>query len=161
MPQACMPTSPKAPLPRNLMCSYVCCVCSEPAKTRIWCNLCQFVPAPTLTWQESHTAMQGSLCSRPMMASRCVAPRASPVMVARPQRVQSVEVCARVALRFQRFGRKKLPFYRLVAIESKDRRDGRPLEYLGCAGLQSASGGRCMGRLCLHATGGLGPALRG
>lgn len=31
-------------------------------------------------------------------------------------------------LRFQRFGRKKQPFYRLVAIDSRDRRDGRPLE---------------------------------
>ena len=38
---------------------------------------------------------------------------------------------ARVALRFQRHGRKKLPFYRLVAVDSKKRRDGEPLEYLG------------------------------
>uniref|UniRef100_A0A7S0WIK9 30S ribosomal protein S16, chloroplastic n=1 Tax=Chlamydomonas leiostraca TaxID=1034604 RepID=A0A7S0WIK9_9CHLO len=52
------------------------------------------------------------------------------VSVARPTRVATV-IENRVALRFQRFGRKKLPFYRLVAIESKDRRDGRPLEYLG------------------------------
>ncbi|KAK9846463.1 hypothetical protein WJX81_004451 [Elliptochloris bilobata] len=37
----------------------------------------------------------------------------------------------RVALRFQRFGRKKQPFYRLVAIDSRVRRDGRPLERLG------------------------------
>jgi small subunit ribosomal protein S16 len=36
-----------------------------------------------------------------------------------------------VAIRFQRFGRKKAPFYRLVAIDSRVRRDGRPLEYLG------------------------------
>jgi small subunit ribosomal protein S16 len=36
-----------------------------------------------------------------------------------------------VAIRFQRFGRKKSPFYRLVAIDSRVRRDGRPLEYLG------------------------------
>ena len=36
-----------------------------------------------------------------------------------------------VAIRFQRFGRKKSPFYRLVAIDSRTRRDGRPLEYLG------------------------------
>lgn len=34
-------------------------------------------------------------------------------------------------LRFQRFGRKKAPFYRLVAIDSRDRREGRPLERLG------------------------------
>lgn len=37
----------------------------------------------------------------------------------------------RVAIRFQRYGRNKSPFYRLVAMESRDRRDGRPLEYLG------------------------------
>jgi len=55
---------------------------------------------------------------------------ATRVSVGRPQRVTAV-IENRVALRFQRFGRKKLPFYRLVAIESKDRRDGEPLEYLG------------------------------
>lgn len=42
-----------------------------------------------------------------------------------------VAVENRVAIRFQRYGRKKAPFYRLVAIDSKDRRDGMPLEYLG------------------------------
>ena len=36
-----------------------------------------------------------------------------------------------MAIRFARFGRKKLPFYRLVAIDSRARRDGKPLEYLG------------------------------
>ncbi|KAG2491789.1 hypothetical protein HYH03_009949 [Edaphochlamys debaryana] len=55
---------------------------------------------------------------------------ANPVKAARPARVAHV-VENRVAIRFQRFGRKKLPFYRLVAIDSKDRRDGEPLEYLG------------------------------
>lgn len=38
---------------------------------------------------------------------------------------------AKVAIRFQRFGRKKAPFYRLVAIDSRERREGRPLERLG------------------------------
>ncbi|KAL3146797.1 hypothetical protein ABBQ38_014776 [Trebouxia sp. C0009 RCD-2024] len=37
----------------------------------------------------------------------------------------------RVVLRFSRRGRKKLPFYRLVAVDSRKRRDGRPLEELG------------------------------
>lgn len=60
---------------------------------------------------------------RPFQATR--------VAVARPQRTTGLVVENRVALRFQRFGRKKLPFYRLVAIESKDRRNGEPLEYLG------------------------------
>lgn len=70
--------------------------------------------------------MQSSFVSgssvRPFTATR--------VQAARPARA-TVVVQARVALRFQRFGRKKLPFYRLVAIDSKDRRDGEPLEYLG------------------------------
>ncbi len=52
------------------------------------------------------------------------------VGVCRPTRVAAV-IENRVAIRFQRFGRKKLPFYRLVAIESRDRREGEPLEYLG------------------------------
>ena len=60
---------------------------------------------------------------RPFQATR--------VAVARPARTTGLVVENRVALRFQRFGRKKLPFYRLVAIESKDRRNGEPLEYLG------------------------------
>jgi small subunit ribosomal protein S16 len=46
-------------------------------------------------------------------------------------RATTVSVENRVALRFQRLGRKKAPFYRLVAIDSRDRRDGAPIEYLG------------------------------
>ena len=42
-------------------------------------------------------------------------------------------------IRFQRFGRKKAPFYRLVAIDSRDRREGRPLEV-------RESAGKCAGR---------------
>lgn len=34
-------------------------------------------------------------------------------------------------IRFTRLGRKKAPFYRIIAIDSKKRRDGAPLEYLG------------------------------
>ncbi|KAI3438469.1 hypothetical protein D9Q98_000898 [Chlorella vulgaris] len=37
----------------------------------------------------------------------------------------------RVAIRFTRVGRKKLPFYRIVAVDSRVRRDGKPLEFLG------------------------------
>jgi small subunit ribosomal protein S16 len=60
--------------------------------------------------------------TRPFTATR--------VAVSRPQRVATV-IENRVALRFQRFGRHKVPFYRLVAIDSRKRRDGEPLEYLG------------------------------
>ncbi len=34
-------------------------------------------------------------------------------------------------IRLTRMGSKKRPFYRIVAINSETRRDGRPLEYLG------------------------------
>ncbi len=42
-------------------------------------------------------------------------------------------MCARDCpqIRFTRMGRKKLPFYRIVAVDSRVRRDGAPLEYLG------------------------------
>lgn len=36
-----------------------------------------------------------------------------------------------VKLRLTRMGSKKRPFYRVVAINSTTRRDGRPLEFLG------------------------------
>lgn len=36
-----------------------------------------------------------------------------------------------VKLRLTRMGSKKRPFYRVVAINSGTRRDGRPLEFLG------------------------------
>ncbi len=36
-----------------------------------------------------------------------------------------------VAIRLTRMGCKKRPFYRIVAMDSKTRRDGRALEYLG------------------------------
>lgn len=36
-----------------------------------------------------------------------------------------------VKIRLSRVGAKKRPFYRIVAIDSRARRDGRPLEFLG------------------------------
>ncbi len=36
-----------------------------------------------------------------------------------------------VKIRLTRMGSKKKPFYRIVALDSKTRRDGRPLEFLG------------------------------
>ena len=36
-----------------------------------------------------------------------------------------------VKVRLTRSGSKKHPFYRIVAINSDERRDGRPLEFLG------------------------------
>jgi small subunit ribosomal protein S16 len=36
-----------------------------------------------------------------------------------------------VVLRMQRFGKKKTPFYRIVAIDSRKRRDGASLEVIG------------------------------
>jgi hypothetical protein len=80
----------------------------------------------------------------------------------RPQRAGLI-VENRVALRFQRFGRKKLPFYRLVAIDSRDRRDGRPLEYLGCVALLPACSPLvpCTGSDCaIHMIRGVGGTTR-
>jgi len=36
-----------------------------------------------------------------------------------------------VIIRLSRAGAKKRPFYRIVAMDSRKRRDGRPLEFLG------------------------------
>ncbi len=36
-----------------------------------------------------------------------------------------------VKIRLQRHGRKKKPFYRIVVMDSRNRRDGRPIEDLG------------------------------
>jgi small subunit ribosomal protein S16 len=36
-----------------------------------------------------------------------------------------------VKIRLSRVGAKKRPFYRIVAIDSRARRDGRPIEFLG------------------------------
>lgn len=36
-----------------------------------------------------------------------------------------------VKIRLTRAGAKKTPFYRIVAIDERKQRDGRPLEYLG------------------------------
>jgi small subunit ribosomal protein S16 len=36
-----------------------------------------------------------------------------------------------IKLRLKRFGKKRNPSYRIVAMNSRDRRDGRPLEELG------------------------------
>lgn len=36
-----------------------------------------------------------------------------------------------VKLRLTRLGSKKKPFYRIVAVDSESRRDGRALDYLG------------------------------
>ncbi len=36
-----------------------------------------------------------------------------------------------LTIRLTRMGTKKRPFYRIVALDSATRRDGRPLEYIG------------------------------
>ncbi|MBW4552539.1 MAG: 30S ribosomal protein S16 [Aphanocapsa sp. GSE-SYN-MK-11-07L] len=36
-----------------------------------------------------------------------------------------------IKLRLKRYGKKRSPSYRIVAMNSRDRRDGRPLEELG------------------------------
>jgi small subunit ribosomal protein S16 len=78
--------------------------------------------------------MQASLSSRGAFTGsnlRPLQPAAVQPLARGVSRTAVVSVEARVAIRFQRYGRKKAPFYRLVAIDSRDRRDGRPIEYLG------------------------------
>lgn len=73
--------------------------------------------------------MQANLSSRAFNGSvrPFQAAAVTPVRVSRA----AVVVENKVAIRFQRYGRKKAPFYRLVAIDSRTRRDGKPIEYLG------------------------------
>jgi ribosomal protein S16 len=46
----------------------------------------------------------------------------------RDQRKDSKDM---VKIRMTRFGAKKRPYYRIMAIDERKRRDGRPLEFLG------------------------------
>ena len=45
-----------------------------------------------------------------------------------------------VAIRLQRIGRRKKPFFRVVAIDSRKRREGRPLETIGTYNPKLCSG---------------------
>eukprot|EP00891_Asterochloris_glomerata_P004329 jgi/Astpho2/4329/Aster-07418 len=66
---------------------------------------------------------QNIACTRGLTAQR---------QVPCPERSARMPVVEnRVAIRFQRRGRKKLPFYRIVAIDTRKQRDGKPIEYLG------------------------------
>ena len=72
--------------------------------------------APALSFRSSVAS------SRPLQAAStrpCVSARVP------------LQVEARVAIRFSRFGRKHAPVYRIIAIDSRKRREGRPLEWLG------------------------------
>ncbi|EEH52621.1 uncharacterized protein MICPUCDRAFT_48856 [Micromonas pusilla CCMP1545] len=58
---------------------------------------------------------------------RVTAAPSSNVVVPRP----ALKTEAMVKIRFTRLGRKRTPFYRIIAIDSRKRRDGAPLEELG------------------------------
>mmetsp|Transcript_7244 Transcript_7244/g.9795 ORF Transcript_7244/g.9795 Transcript_7244/m.9795 type:complete len:124 (+) Transcript_7244:91-462(+) len=53
--------------------------------------------------------------------------KASPAPLAR----KNVTTEAMVRIRFTRVGRKHSPFYRIVAIDQRRQRDGKPLQFLG------------------------------
>ena len=57
--------------------------------------------------------------------------------------VQDFEPQFMLQIRFQRLGRKKLPFYRIVAIDSKRRRDGIPIEVRAYARSPIDAGNNC------------------
>jgi small subunit ribosomal protein S16 len=44
---------------------------------------------------------------------------------------KSTNLEARVAIRFMRIGRTHEPFYRIIAVDSRKKRDTEPLEFLG------------------------------
>jgi small subunit ribosomal protein S16 len=44
-----------------------------------------------------------------------------------------------VAIRLSRVGTKNMPMYRIVAVDSRDKRDGQPLEILGTYNPRSES----------------------
>ncbi|KAL4444879.1 hypothetical protein ABPG77_003929 [Micractinium sp. CCAP 211/92] len=76
----------------------------------------------TMRASSSSISFKSSVAAAPVVqqATLRVAPRCAPLVVEN-----------RVRIRFTRMGRKKLPFYRIVAVDSRVRRDGAPLEYLG------------------------------
>lgn len=75
--------------------------------SRISCFLLPEWSIRSITWLRVHNNVQAALARAPLVVEN------------------------KVAIRFTRMGRKKLPFYRIVAIDSRKRRDGAPLEYLG------------------------------
>ncbi|KAK9841440.1 hypothetical protein WJX74_005905 [Apatococcus lobatus] len=77
--------------------------------------------------------LQGQCCCNSLSSRHSLA--GTPLTALRQFRLtaprQPLMVEARVHIRFQRRGRKRIPSFRLVAMNSRDRRDGRPLEELG------------------------------
>ncbi|KAK9861865.1 hypothetical protein WJX84_012148 [Apatococcus fuscideae] len=77
--------------------------------------------------------LQGQCCCHSLSSRYSLA--ATPLPALRQARLvtprQPLLVENRVAIRFQRRGRKRIPSFRLVAMNSRDRRDGRPLQELG------------------------------
>eukprot|EP01023_Acetabularia_acetabulum_P066502 TRINITY_DN898_c0_g2_i1.p3 TRINITY_DN898_c0_g2~~TRINITY_DN898_c0_g2_i1.p3 ORF type:complete len:120 (+),score=8.92 TRINITY_DN898_c0_g2_i1:133-492(+) len=72
------------------------------------------------------------------MKSCCHSIAGQRIVIDQPRKISSIQgrqenlvVENKVRIRFTRMGRKRSPFYRIVAIDSRKRRDGRPLEYLG------------------------------
>merc|ERR1719378_751885 len=47
------------------------------------------------------------------------------------RKIISTQIEARVSIRFMRMGRRHMPFYRIIAVDSRKKRDTRPLEFLG------------------------------
>ncbi|GMH41207.1 hypothetical protein BSKO_09117 [Bryopsis sp. KO-2023] len=71
----------------------------------------------TLTFKASVSSASALSANR---GQRCVQPSRAALVVEDT-----------VKIRFSRFGRKKRPFYRIVAVDSRKPRETKPLEYLG------------------------------
>ena len=92
------------------------------SQSQVVCCSCRFLQPDTATMATLLSSRANIACTQPLQASasRSCGVARSPLQVE-----------ARVAIRFSRFGRKKAPVYRIIAIDSRKRREGRPLEWLG------------------------------
>ena len=73
--------------------------------------------------------MASSLAFRANVATTSTLSISRPRAIVAPRVSLTVE--ARVHIRFARFGKKNAPVYRIIAIDSREKRQGRPLEWLG------------------------------
>merc|ERR1712224_1153800 len=53
------------------------------------------------------------------------------ILMFRNKNIVAARIQARVAIRFARMGRKHAPFYRIVAVDARKKRNTEPLEFLG------------------------------
>lgn len=113
-----------SPIPRTLASG---CLAS-PTLARRFCAVHPSDTRPETTIASHDGRIAPAACTHLTFLSNTHSSQANTTVVSQRS---SLVVENRVTIRFTRNGRKKLPFYRIVAIDSRKRRDGAPLEYLG------------------------------